>query len=322
MNQPQLSPYSKKEIEKIAYDLIKSKYGNIPYPDTPEYDKNNNIWFVPIKMRYPRILFNDSGMPKKQRFMPEKKLGEIKISGENGEINEKPMYWDISQSIKSYLEGVRTTVEKALVKVGADMFSQLPFARHMNTPIVDVLSYMLTVEKIDLTQELQILNEESREKYMRHIKVLEKVGLLDIQGNVAFPGEYLVEIESKGGNISNKLFKSLSVFFSNGYDMIHSIREVLGSHLAIGGIFYENSLQYNEIVQLKLGTIESAFLSLPKYGRDRIWKIPRYLAELEKVGLLEDKEKGGNVYWQANEEVYNRFTKEAEILSPIVNNRY
>ena len=77
MKQISIHPHDKKDAERIAYNLIKSKYGNLPYPDIPALDKKEKIWEVPVKIRYPRILFAYSDKPQKVRFMQEKKVGEI-----------------------------------------------------------------------------------------------------------------------------------------------------------------------------------------------------------------------------------------------------
>ena len=286
--QTSIRPHDKKDAERIAYVLIKSKYGNLPYPDTPILEEKEKIWKVPVKIRYPRILLDDYEKPKKVRFMQERKIGKIEISAETGEIKSKPTYYELRDSIITYLDGIRATVEKALVKVGAKNFSQLPFPLHMNTPIVDILSNMLTVEKFDLSEELKILSDEDIEKYSRHVDALQKVGLVKVEGSVVFPGDLLIEIESKGDNISEKLTNAITLFFSRGYELIGSIREVLGSHLTMGGIFYEYSLQYNEIIPFNLRHIENIFLGMPQYGMQRKLKIPRYLMQLESVGLIND----------------------------------
>lgn len=321
MKQTSIHPHDKKDAERIAYNLIKSKYGNLPYPDIPSLDKKEKIWEVPVKIRYPRILFDCYDKPQKVKFMQEKKVGEIKISSETGEIKSKPTYYELKGEIIRYLENIRTTVEKALVKVGAKNFSQLPFPIHMNTPIVDILSNMLTIEKLDLSEELKFLSDEDKEKYTRHIEALEKVGLATVEGSVVFPGDLLIEIESKKGKISDKLTNAMTVFFSQGYESIHSVREVLGSHLTMSGIFYEYSLQYDEIIPFTLRSIENIFLGMPQYGMQRKLKIPRYLAQLESVGLInDDTNEKGDVVWCANENIYTKILNEEELIAPIIRN--
>ena len=321
MRQTSIQPHDKKEAERIAYYLIKSKYGNIPYPDIPILNEKKKIWIVPVKIRYPRVLLDDYEKPKKVRFMEEKKVGEITISSETGEIKSKPTYYELKDSINSYLENIRIVVEKALVKVGAKNFSQLPFPIHMNTPIVDILSNILTVEKFNLSEEMKYLSDEDNDKYLRHIDALQRVGLVNIDGSIVFPGDLLIEIEAKGGNISKKLTNAMTIFFSRGYELIDSIREVLGSHLTMSGIFYEYSLQYEEIIPFTLRSIENIFLGMPQYGMKRKLKIPRYLAQLESVGLIDDNmNERGEVVWCANEDIYTKILNEEELIAPITRN--
>lgn len=312
MNQKSLKPINPEDALKKSYFLIKSKYGNIPYPG--DVEKNENNWKIPIKVRYPRILSAEDNIPKKQRFMQEQTVGNISISIENGEILSKPTYWNLHSSIKEFLENVRVRIEKALVKVGTKNFSQLHFPLHMNTPIIDILSFLIAEERIELDKDFEILSEGDREKYMRYLTILNNIKMVRIENNYIFPGDYIVEIEAQGGSHSEQLSKAVTVFFSEGYDYIHRIREVLGSHLSLTGLFYGNSLQYGDIIPYNLSSISRAFCSLPEYGRDKKIKIPRYLFELEKVGLIESTEKQGDNYWCVNEEIFNKFSQEDNIL--------
>jgi len=310
---------TEEEVEKRAFEFIQSRYGNIPYPGKPVPE--GKIWNIPIYVRYPRILFDEQKkVPRKVRFLKQKKVGEIHISLENGKLLKYPRYYDLKSRLTSYLENIRITVEKALVKVGAENFSKLPFPVHRHTPIVDILSWLLVEDRFDLNVDMENLSEIDKEKYLRHIDALYRVGLIDIENNIVFPGNYLIEIESSGGNLSDKLSNALTVFFSRGYELIDSVRAVLGSHLIICGILYEASLQYDETVILSTNSVEQAFFDLPEYRieKTRRLKIPRYLAQLESVKLIEDDTLDGNIVWYANKEILKNLASEEELIYPLM----
>ncbi len=306
-----------RDIERIAFDFIRTKYGNLPYPGKPIFKEN--VWIVPINIRYPRILFDEiKKIPKKVRFMQEKRVGELIISPENYQIIKKPTYFELRRTILEHLESIRISVEKALVKVAAKNFSKLPLPIHMNTPIVDVLSYLLVKDSFNMKEELERLPRDDVEKYLNHINSLKAVGLVDIINNVVYPGDYLIQVEKMGGKLKDKLQRALTIFFSRGYEFIERIREVLGIHLVISGIFYEASIEYEEMIPFKSSTIERIILDMPQYRLEKKIKIPRYLAQLEEIDILDETTIDGETAWVGNNEIMKKIYSEPELITDIM----
>lgn len=309
-------PVSEKDAQKFAYDVIRSELGSIPYPDRPKLKEG--VWIVPITARYPRVLSDEiREVPEKVRFMNFENVGEIRIDANKGELLYRPTYYEISNVVRENLEKVRTTVEMALVKVGANRFAQLPFPEHMHTPIVDILSWILVNDKLDMSQ-LSLINIGDRDKYIQNIDLLESVGLLRKSGDLIIPDNNLVEIEMKYKTLSEKISSSIAFFFEKGYTFIESIKQVLGPHLTITGFCYEKALEYGDLVPISYDTIDKKILGI--YGQEvkRI-KLPRYLIQLESIGLLEETTISGKVVWQGREEIFRQIQSEEEILQPIRN---
>jgi hypothetical protein len=317
MSQSQLFdlPIDDRSAEKIAYDWIRSTIGNIPHVGTPV--KEGEIWIVPIHANYPRV-FKDipTGRPQKLRFMSFKNLGEVKIDANKGLIIDKPRFHDIQHKISENLTLVQKTVQKALLKVGANNFAELPFPSHMHTPLLDILSWILVNDRMDTSVDFGQINEEERKKYQQNIDLLVKYGLLESEENVVIPGNHLIEIESEGKTYHKTLSKALSFFFEKGYEETESIFQVIGPHLTLSGICYERSFEYGAVIPQGYPEIESAFMKTYSADIKRI-KLPRYLVQLEAVELLESKNIAGIDSWSPNEKLFNKMCSERGVLEPI-----
>jgi hypothetical protein len=308
-------PLNEKHARKYAYDIIRRDLGSTPYPGKPRLE--NGTWVVPIHVKYPRILSDKTGeIPEKARFMNFENVGEIRIDATKGSMMDRSSYYDVRSAIQEQLEKVRTTVEMALVKVGANRFAQLPFPEHMHTPIVDILSWVLLNDKIDISEDLSVIGEVDREKYLQHISVLESTGLIRKSGNLIIPGNSLVEIERDSKTLSEKISHAMAFFFEKGYSFIESIKQVLGPHLAITGFCYEMALEYGEVRHIDYKSIERMILQRYRQELKRI-KLPRYLIQLESVGLLEEAKVSGKSVWKAKINIFESIQGEEEILYPI-----
>ncbi|MDP2767517.1 MAG: hypothetical protein Q8O41_08735 [Candidatus Methanoperedens sp.] len=307
-------PLNEEDARKIAYNVIRSELGSIPYPGKPKL--KDGIWIVPILVRYPRILFSEGDVPEKVRFMNFENVGEIKIDANKGELLYRPRYYEVSNIIKENLEKVRITVEMALVKVGANRFAQLPFPAHIHSPIVDILSWLLINDKIDMAKDLSLIGVDDKDKYVQNINLLESTGLIRKSENLILPDNNLIEIETRYQTLPEKLSSSLAFFFEKGYTFIDSIKQVLGPHLTITGFCYEKSLEYGDLIPISYETIDRIVADVYRQEVKRI-KLPRYLIQLETVGLLEEKIKHGKVVWSGTEEIFRKIQGEEEILQPV-----
>ena len=308
-------PVSEKDAQKFAYDIIRRDLGSIPHPGKPQL--KDGIWIVPINIRYPRILSDEVGeVPEKVRFMNFENVGEIKINANRGYMLDRSTYYEIRNVIKENLDKVRTTVEMTLVKVGANRFAQLPFPEHMHTPIFDILSWILINDKIDMSQDLSLIGVVDRDKYLLNIDLLESTGLLRKSGSLIIPDNNLVEIERKYRTLSEKISYSMAFFFEKGYTFIESIKQVLGPHLTIAGFCYSMALEYGELRKINYESIDQMILDIYKQEVKRV-KLPRYLIQLESVGLLEETKISGKSVWSGKEDIFKKIQEEEEILQPI-----
>lgn len=308
-------PVTKKDAEKIAREYILSMYGNIP--SVGDVIEEKEYYVASVEVLYPRIIIDEvTNEPKKVRFIKVGKVGDIKIDKMKARILDKPKFHDIHRSIKDKLEFVSTTIEKALVKIGAENFSKLPFAAHMHTPFIDVFSWIIVNDKLELKDlESFVQHEDDLSKYKAIIDALISLGLLGQEGTIIVPGNIFIGIEEKYKNSHDQLEAALAYFFKEGYEYINSIRWVLGPHLTLSRIIYEKSLEYGEIIPVKMEEIEAEFSET--YGTKFIIKLPRYLIQLESVNIVTEETRGGEIVWLGNKDIFNRLIKDATI-DPLV----
>ena len=319
MQQIRIADYSlrKEDIVKIAHEFIREKYGNLPSLGAPSLAEDK--WIIPINFKYPRILFDEySKRPKKVRYMRFDNLGEITIDANKGVIIDKPRYYDLRNDICKNLDMIQMNVQKALVKVGANMFSHLPFSEHMHTPIQDIISYLLIHDTLNIRNEIDQLTGQEKEKYLKNIDLLTDTGLVRRNEDLLIPDNALIEIEQSEDDISKKLSKALAYFFAQGYENINSIQQVLGPYLLISGYIYEQSVEYDDFISVPYSEIQLIFQRF--YGQlIKYFKIPRYLIQLIDVGLIDKKIVNGEYNWLPKESILSMVKDEDELLSPIRN---
>lgn len=311
------NPINKKDAQMMAHLFVREKYGNLPSIGIPAFQ--DNIWVVPINVKYPRVFFEKgTNRPKKVRYMNFEKVGEIKIDANRGDIIDKPRYFDIKSEIKAKLDFIQISVQKALVKTGAQNFSKLPFSEHMHTPIEDIIAFLLLKDKLDLQNEISLLTDEERDRYMKNIDLLISTGLIRKSDNLIIPDNALIEIERSTGDISSKMNKALSYFFAQGYDNISSIQQVLGPYLTISGYIYGQSIEYDDVIPVEFQEIQSIIQQ--NYGQlVKQMKIPRYLIQLNEVGLLDQSVIRGEDVWFPKADILRNVKLEDTLLTPIRN---
>ena len=309
------TPIDKREAEKRAHIYVREKYGNLPSVGEPILE--GGTWRIPIEVRYPRVLFEKgTNRPKKVRYMNLEDIGEIRIDANKGDLLHKPRYWDVRREIEQQLNLVQVTVQKALVKTGADRFSKLPFSEHMHTPVADIIAYLLITDPLDFTQEFSLLYDRAREKYNNIVETLTSMDLVRRSADLLIPGNVLVEIERKEEDLHLKLSDALAYFFVQGYQNIQSVHQVLGPHLTISGYIYQQSVEYDDLIPLEFNEIEKAVRF--SYGTPlKQLKLPRYLIQLEEIGVIEATSIKGEDVWTPEQDLLDRVRMEEEILLPI-----
>jgi hypothetical protein len=305
-------PLGKRDAEKVARRVLLEQLGSTPHIARAREEGINFVF--DIEVTYPRVIWDESGLEaRKTRFISVGKVGEIVVDRNKGRVIDRPGYMEVARAIEEKLDFISGTVEKALVRVAADRFSLLPFPVHLHTPVVDVLSWLLIKDTLPLS-ELEVASDQSQAKLLAALEPLSQVNLIQVQDQVVTPGPVLIGIEAKYPEVPRQLEKAMAHFFREGYQFIDTVKQVLGAHLTASSVLFERAETSGEVTLLTLDQIENEFRRF--YPMDRITKLPRYLVQLEGIGVAVRQRKAGVNLWSADPTVYDEFRGD-HLLEPL-----
>ncbi|ADB58809.1 hypothetical protein [Archaeoglobus profundus] len=322
MNRTLSPPLPPEAIKKRARDVIRKEIGTIPSPGEPRLVKieidgiSRWVYEVPIVVYHPVLIVDPvTHATRKVRFKNLGVVGKIVIDAYDGTVLERTTVSDIRRKIKQRLNEISTLVDKLLVKVEAKKFASLPLSEHIHTPVEDIISSLIILDKININEQIDVLPEDERRKYVEILRVLSEVGLVEIEGNFVLPGNILIELESRFDRHEEILERALAHFFEVGYEYIDTIRMVLGPYLIITRGIYEISLESGELVPLEYNTIKSLFEGeyVPSQARIKLLKLPRYLLQLERVKLVKYVRKDGKDCWIGTEDTFKKLLQNEDI---------
>jgi len=311
-------PISEEEAFEKARKILRERFGSLVGIENVQ--REGTVWKFKLVTAYPKVIFDYSrtpAFPIKVKKMRPIELGWIEIDGMTGEP-KFPKRSTIVSKIKDRLIELQNTVEKALVKAESKKFSKIPFSEHRWTPILDIFSKLLISDRIDL-DELSRLSNIAELKYMDYLQTLEELNLVIFEGDSYVSGDLLLKIEAKDKPLSEKLSDAMELFFRLGYEKLDKIQEILGPHLKLSASYYAIALQSEQLPKIsKKFFIKKIYYFYTSTDRnEKLFKLDRYLIQLESIGLLEYSGFDGDSYWKGLEDVYKNLLKEDEILEPI-----
>jgi hypothetical protein len=305
-------PLTKEGARQLAEDTLIAEVGTTPSLGSVKEFEDRFVFDVDVS--YPRVIWDEAAdEPRKTRFLYVGRVGEITVDRFRGRVLDRPKYYSVQSAIREKLAIVSDTVEKGLVKVAADEFAGLPFPIHLHTPVLDMLSWLLVHDRMNV-EDLAEIPHDPQARIMSTLEPLKRVGLIETRESTILPGPFLVEIEQRESTLPRQLSKALALFFREGYQFLDTVRQVLGAHLTVSGLVYERATEFESPVPLSLSQIERDFTRV--YPSERLVKLPRYLVQLEAIGVLDHDTKGGVQVWSASEPVYTRMSGD-EVLDPL-----
>lgn len=325
------------EAKKEAEIVLRKQVGNIPHLGSAEYIEDTQEYVFPIMVSLPNILFEEGETQPEAvgvRFMPEMEVGEIRVDGKDGSINDRTNTREINQRISDKEYEIEIAVQKALIKASAKRFSRLPYTTHRYTPIIDILSEVILSGKIDASRFVTFGDDE-REKYDEHLQTLIDVNLVDRENNNIRPSKELVSIQTgqspnsddtdtterplKGKKPSKVLNESMAFLLEQRIDDIETLHEILGPHLKIAGYYYRRAIEIDGLPKLTKNEIKNHFSG--KYqgerGRLKLFKLSRYLLQLEEVGLIKSQVHLGERVWVGDSDIKSAVEDQEEHLEPV-----
>lgn len=311
------TPLEREAARDRAMRWIRMKLGQSPYVSSLESD--DDVWRVSVSVRHPKVMFNEAtGTPRHPVFYQFNDIAELQINRLTGEIEEAPDFYTVQGRIQEGIEEIHTSVERALTKAAAGPFSRLPFGEHFHTPLLDIFSWLLFNEYLDLSPDsLDDLFEEPS-KAERYIELLADLDLVRYQTEETVePDNDLVEIfGSSSAADHEKVQKALSVFFARGFEDVDSVRQVLGPYLRLSRIIFEDSLELGEVTPVPYGAVHARMTS-DYQGKKKKFKIPRYLVQMEEIGIIEVTSSADQKAFRPAEKWFKAVSEEQTLLDPL-----
>ncbi|UTF53267.1 hypothetical protein [Natronosalvus rutilus] len=304
------------EARRKAEETLAFEIGNLPR--LGEVNVTESEYIYPLEIRLPRVIFDqERDKPVDVKFMKAEPIGEIAVDAASGEVSRSHLH-EIESEIRRQKKKVEDTVQKALVRSSAKKFSQLPFPEHRYTPILDVLSHLI-IEGPITAQELAEMSSVDEQKYRDYVDILADVDLVRWENDQVEADNILIEILAQPHSPPEHLNAAMAHFFKKGAEHIGTIREILGPHLLLSGHYYYSALGQSEMPRMG----EHEFDDVMKWNysgnnrKQKRFKLPRYLIQLEDVGLLESKDGTGPRSWTGKDDVQRNLLRQDDLLAPI-----
>lgn len=161
---------------------------------------------------------------------------------------------------------------------------------------------------------------------MKYIDSLVELDLLKRGDDVFRSGDVLNTIQDKDEFEGHKLEThqdelnaALGRYFEHNVGEFDMIKRTLGPYLAIAGFYYRRALELDELPIIKEQELRDG-IKLKYSGRERqkkLFKMSRYLVQLEDVGVLESVYQGGERYWAGDDNTFERMRNTADQLGPV-----
>lgn len=314
-----IPPFTEADAFRVAQKDIWARVGSFCYPARPRTDPQGAVTEFEVWADIPRIYSDPlTGVPVDTHYFRFKGIGRVQVSLYKGTPTASVTWMEARRALKERMEEVDISVEKALLKTSASAFSELPLAEHMHTPLLDILSALIFDRTIDLDYWSERMPPDEEEtKLSVYVASLETAQLARREGHHVVPGNVFLALQERDLTSSELLRASLRAFFESGIDQIESIRRVIGPQLRIASRVYETGLEWGPDKGLTRREI-TAFVSREAYPNDtrKELQVPRYLVQLEDIGLVRQVASSGAEIFKGVPETYNNIRGLKRILLP------
>lgn len=116
----QNAPIDEERAKIQAQKELAHEIGNLPYISEVEYEGDEYVF--PLHIRLPRVIFDeDRKKPIEVKFMSSKRIGEIRVDAESGDLTRTRIH-EMKTNIRKQKKVLEDTVQKALVRSSARKF--------------------------------------------------------------------------------------------------------------------------------------------------------------------------------------------------------
>jgi len=308
------------EARRKAMERVRFELGTFVRLGQGTLNKQENEYQFPLKLRSPKVILDAKRQkPVDVRYLSGLDLGRVTVDCTTGEV-ERPNRNTIKKKIRDREKELERAVQKALISASGDKFSHLPFPENQYAPLEDILAQLILEDEIPMAQ-IEMMDHGEDDKYKKYVDSLADLDLVRVDNRVLRSGDVLITI-LQDDDISSEyeaLNAAVGKYFQQNLGEFKMIKRTLGPYLAIAGYYYRRALELEEMPAIKESDLRRAIESEYSGRRrdEKLFKLSRYLLQLEDVGILESVPQNGERYWMGNEDVRDAIRTQSEYIGPL-----
>lgn len=318
-----------KEARRLAMEAVRFELGTYLRLDSGEFNDEELEYTYPITLRSPKLILDGNKENAVDlRFLDSIELGEVTVDAKTKEVDH-PTSRQIKDELGDYEEDLNAAIQKAVVRASGSNLSHLPFPENQYAPLQDILSEVILNGQIAIDKMEMMDGYEDNDKYMKYVDSLVELDLLKRTDEPVFQsGDVLNTIQKKdrfeGHQINthqDELNAALGLYFEHNVGEFEMIKRTLGPYLAIAGFYYRRALELDELPVINENELRDGIKA--EYNgrkqRKKLFKMSRYLIQLEEVGVLDSLYNNGERFWTGNENTFDKLKDTADQLGPVTN---
>lgn len=283
-----------RSIAHISNRFVKEKYGQFVSVDPQSIDKESEkSYFINGWVQIPYFI---EDLERNERHLRFETFSDILAL--NLTLHEKAL--SVSGIRPSYLAHLidkrrkETTVnlERLILEVAKDKFSNIPAVRNAHTPLIQILESMdrIVSGKIDLNQNVYV-------KWKKYLPLLNSLEIISMNENEISYGTKYKEFEKKNGKSDNdiELIETLFSYvlrYGREYLTDYCRLTAITPYIRTSYIYYNQATELERLVSIGIENVREAFRRIYSlsYTTNRLWF---WAVELSRVSLLSLK--GSNI---------------------------
>lgn len=314
------------EARRVAMEEVRFNLGTYLRLEDGEFDEEELEYTFPIILRSPKLILDEHKENAVDlRFLDPVEVGTITVDANTKDV-DRPTSRQVKKELENYEKGLHAAIQKALVRASGSSLSHLPFPENQYAPLQDILSEVILSGEIAVASLEMMDSYEDGEKYQKYIDSLVELDLLKRDGEVLRSGDVLNTIQEKDKFEGHKvkthqaeLNAALGRYFEHNVGEFEMIKRTLGPYLALAGFYYRRALELDDLPLIKESDLRDGIL-FEYSGRTqqkKLFKMSRYLVQLEEVGVLTSVYQNGERYWVGNDTTFTRLKATADQLGPV-----
>lgn len=326
MSSKESTAVSMDEARRVAMEAIRFNLGTYLRLENGEFDEEELEYRFPIILRSPKLILDpDKENAVDLRFLDPIDVGDVTVDASTKEVDH-PTSRQVDKELEKYEKKLNQAIQKALVRASGSSLSHLPFPENQYAPIQDLLSEVILNGEIALDSIAMMDSYEDGEKYQKHIDSLVELDLLKRGGVVLRSGDVLNTIQEKDhfegheiGSHQDELNAALGLYFEHNIGEFDMIKRTLGPYLALAGYYYRRALTLGNLPTIKEADLRDGIKAeySGREQRQKLFKMSRYLVQLEDVGVLNYLYQDGERYWVGDDTTFTRLKATADQLGPV-----